>query len=225
MRSCRRLMRTWVFIVGAVLVCAMWYLQVLESSSWPSAPTGWDHDEMSARYRGATMLNTFVAMFSFGIIFLAFDIQARDTQNRMREVMDSQPVSNIEVIVGRVTGIILLLLIPCVVFVSLVGCYESISLIFGVRYRMGFQPMYVISFVVWNIIPNLLFWGAFVACLAVLVRIRVLCGIDRTRCPDWIFMASGTNTDPTAGEFVAVPWKCLVPVRSRTSFCDSYDCG
>lgn len=174
MRSGRRLTRTWVLIVGAILVCTMWYLQVLEFSSWPSAPSGWDHDEMSARYRGATMLNTFVAMFSFGIIFLAFDIQARDTQNRMREVMDSQPVSNIEIIVGRVTGIILLLLIPCVVFVSLVGCYESISLILGVRYRMGFQPMYVISFVVWNIIPNLLFWGAFVACLAVLVRIRVL---------------------------------------------------
>lgn len=174
MRSCRRLTRTWVFIVGAILVCAIWYLIAVEGTSWPSAPTGWDHDEMSARYRGATMLNTFVAMFSFGIVFLAFDIQARDTQNRMREVMDSQPVSNVEIIVGRVTGIILLLLIPCVVFVGLVGSYETISGIFGFRYRMGIQPMYVISFVVWNIIPNLLFWGAFVACLAVLVRIKAL---------------------------------------------------
>ena len=120
------------------------------------------------------MLNTFVAIFSIGIIFLTFDILARDTQNRIREVIDSKPVSNVEIIVGRVTGIILLLLISCVMFLSLLGCYESISLFLGVDYRMGLQPMYVISFVVWNVIPNLLFWGALVACLSVIVRNRLL---------------------------------------------------
>ena len=99
MRSCRRLTRTWVFIVGAILVCTIWYLNILELSSWPDPPTGWDHDEMSPRYTGATMLNTFVAIFSIGVIFLAFDIQTRDRQNRIREVVDSLPVSNIEIVV------------------------------------------------------------------------------------------------------------------------------
>lgn len=174
MRSCRRVARTWVFIVLAILISAGWYIGLLESINWPRPPTGWDHDAMSPRYTGATMLSTFVAIFSFGIIFLAFDIRARDAQNRIREVIDTLPVSNVEIIFGRVAGIILLLLIPCAFFLTLVGCYEVIATLLDFPFRIGMQTMSVVSFVTWSVIPNLLFFGALVACLSVLVRFRLL---------------------------------------------------
>ncbi len=146
----------------------------MEIGLYPDPPTGWDHVEMSARYTGASLLNTFVAVFSFGTIFLTFDIQIRDTRNRIHEVLDSLPASNFEIIVGRVAGILLLLLLPCILFLILVGCYESISLVAGVRYRMGLQPLSIVAFVLWNIIPNLVFFGSLVACLSVLFRNRLI---------------------------------------------------
>lgn len=177
MRSCRRLARTWVFITIAVLSCVFWYIGALDMTSSPNPPIGWSHDQMNPRYTVATMMNTFVAIFSFGIIFLTFDIQARDVQNRIRDVIDSLPATNIEIIVGRVLGILLLLLIPCALVLAAVACYEVVSQLFGSPHRMGIQPMSLVAHVGWNVFPNLVFYGALAACLSTLVRIRLLVAI------------------------------------------------
>lgn len=177
MRSCRRLARTWVFITVAVLVCVLWYIGSLDMTSSPIPPIGWSHDQMNPRYTVATMMNIFGAIFCFGIIFLTFDIQARDVQNRIRDVVDSLPPTNIEIIVGRVFGILFLLLIPCAIFLAVVECYELASQLFGSPYRMGIQPMSIVSHIGWNLVPNLVFYGALVACLSTLVRIRLLVAI------------------------------------------------
>ena len=174
MRSCRRLARTWVFIVIAVLFCTAWYVSMTEISTWVDPPSGWIYDGMSPRYTVSTMMNAFVAIFSFGIIFLTFDIRARDVQNRIRDVVDSIPATNFEIILGRLAGILLLLLIPCLVFLSVIAGYELTTNLIGFPYRMGIQPMSVVSLIVWNLIPNLVFYGALVACLSTLVRFRVL---------------------------------------------------
>ena len=178
MRSCRRLARTWVFIAIAVLACAFWYVAELYSSTlYPSPPSGWVHTDMNPRYTIAAMMNIFVAIFSFGIIFLTFDIQARDIQNRIRDVVDSLPAINIEIIVGRLIGILLLLLIPCALFLALATCYEIASQVVGFRYRVGIQPISIVTHLGWNVIPNLVFYGALVAFLATLVRSRLLVAV------------------------------------------------
>lgn len=129
---------------------------------------------MNPRYTVSTMMNAFVAIFSFGIIFLTFDIRARDVQNRIRDVVDSLPATNIEIILGRLTGNVLLLLIPCLVFLGILACYELVTNLTGFYYRIGIQPMSVVSLIVWSLIPNLVFYGALVACLSTLVRFRIL---------------------------------------------------
>ena len=177
MRSCRRLVRTWVFIVVALLFCAGWYIDALEFQ-WPSPPGSFFSDsDVTARYTISTLMNGFVAIFSIGIIFLAFDIRARDVQNRISDVIDTQPTANIEIIIGRLVGIYLLLFIPCLVFLALLTGYESISGMFESRFRLGIQPLSVMSLVAWNLIPNVLFYGALVVCLSVLVRFRLLAAI------------------------------------------------
>ena len=177
MRSCRRLARTWVFITIAILVSVVWYAQMLDMTAWPAPPSGWVHDQMNPRYTIATMMNVFVAIFSFGIIFLTFDIQARDVQNRISDVVDSLPATNIEIISGRLFGILLLLLIPCALFLAAVACYEFASQLLGFQYRVGIQPSSVLANVAWNLIPNLVFFGALVACLCTLARMRLIVAI------------------------------------------------
>ena len=174
MRSCRRLARTWLFIVVAVLFCVGWYLGMTFESLSPTPPNGWINDSMNPRYTISTMMNAFVVIFSFGIIFLTFDIRARDVQNRMHDVVDSLPATNLEIVLGRLIGIFLLLLIPSVVFLGVVACYEFVTNLTGFYYRIGIQPMSVVSLIVWNLVPNLVFFGALVACLSTLVRFRVL---------------------------------------------------
>ena len=174
MRSCRRLARTWVFIVIAVLFCIGWYIGMTAQSMSPTPPEGWINVFMSPRYTVSTMMNAFVAIFSFGIVFLTFDIHARDVQNRIRDVVDSLPATNLEVIVGRFIGILLLLLIPCLFFLTIVACYEFLTHVTGFQFRMGIQPMSVMSLFLWGLIPNLVFYGALVVFLATLVRFRAL---------------------------------------------------
>ena len=84
--------------------------------------------------------------------------------------------------------------------------------------------MYVISFVVWNVMPNLLFWGAIVVCLSVLLRIRILVVLLTLGALMGSVWLAEQIPVSTSGEFVAVRGKYLVPVGSRASFRDSYDC-
>ena len=173
-RSCSRLARTWVFIAIAFIFCGTWYWDMVQSSMWPSPPGSLIDDRMTARYAIASMMNGFVAIFCAGMIILAFDIRARDVHNRVAEVVDSLPVSNIEVILGRLAGIFLLLLIPCLVFLAVLTGFETVSQLLDSRFRLGVQPLSVLSLVTWNLIPNLVFYGTLVACLAALIRFRLV---------------------------------------------------
>ena len=178
MRSCRRLARTWVFIAVALLFCTGWYIEMVGMSRWPYPPSSFFSDgDMTARYTISNLLNGFVAIFSIGIIFLAFDIRARDVQSRIADVIDVLPMSNVEIIIGRLAGIFLLLLIPILVFLAILTGYESVSGLFESRFRLGIQPISVMSVIAWNLLPNLLFYSALVVCLSVLLRFRLLAAV------------------------------------------------
>ena len=178
MRLCRRLVRTWVFVTVAFLFCTVWYIDLVETSNWPSPPGSFfGDDDMTARYTISNLMNGFVAIFSVGIIFLAFDIRSRDVQSRISDVIDSQPTSNVELFFGRLAGIYLLLVIPCLVFLALITGYETISGVVESPLRLGVQPLAVLSFITWNLIPNLLFYSTLVALLSTLVRIRFLAAV------------------------------------------------
>lgn len=177
MRFCRRLARTWVFVVVAFIVCIGWYGEMVDYSQWPFPPNSWADDEMTARYTISTMMNGFVSIFSIGVIFLSFDIRGRDVHDRISDVVDSLPASNVEIIFGRIAGILILVLIPCLVFLALITGYEAVSGFAGSRFRLGIQPVSVMSLFVWNLIPNLVFYCALVACLAALIRVRLLVAI------------------------------------------------
>lgn len=147
-RSCCRLVRTWVFLAAALLFCTWWYM------------------------------NGFVSIFSIGIILLAFDIRVRDIHNRYSDVVASHTASDVEIIFGRIAGILLLVMIlSSVVFLSITGGHVIASILSETEFRLGIQPLAVMSIIAWSLIPNLIFFSALVACLVALVRIRSLVAV------------------------------------------------
>lgn len=177
MRSCRRLFRTWIVISVALLVCISWYWRMLENAEWPFPPWSFADDSMTARYTISTMMNAFVAIFSIGMIVLSFDIRVRDIRHHMSDVVDSLPASNFEILSGRLVGVFIVLLIPCIIFLALITSYEIVAELVGTRFQLGLRPLSVLSLISWNLIPNLIFFSALVACLASLVRFRLLVAI------------------------------------------------
>ena len=177
MRSCRRLARTWIIFGIALTFCIGWYINNFESNLFPGPPSGWIHYQMSPSYTVAEMMSVFVATFSFGLIFLVFDVRARDVQNRTHEIVDSLPANNFEIILGRLIGILLLLFILILLFIGLVACYEAITELIGIPHRVGIQPLSLVTLLIWSIIPNLVFFGALIACLSTLFRNRLVVAI------------------------------------------------
>lgn len=150
---------------------------MLDRAEWPFPPHGFSDDEMTAGYTISTMMNAFVAVVSIGMIFLSFDIRARNIRNRISEVVDSLPASNIEILLGRLVGVFIVLLIPSLIFLVLVTVYEIVAELVGTRFQLGLRPISVLSLITWNLIPNLIFFSALVACLVSLVRFRLLVAI------------------------------------------------
>ncbi|MXZ44605.1 MAG: hypothetical protein F4Z01_06505 [Gammaproteobacteria bacterium] len=174
MRSCRRMVRTWVFIAVAVFLCVAWYWDIANYAAWPFPPRWFSDDAMTARYTISTMMNQFVATFVIGMVFLTFDMRVRDVRNHISDVVDSLPASNIEVLLGRLVGVFILLLTVSLIFLALVAIYEVVAGLIGTRFRLSVRPLSIFSLITWNLVPNLVFFGALVICLASLVRFRVL---------------------------------------------------
>ncbi len=116
----------------------------------------------------------FVALFALGIIFLAFDIRARDVRDRISGIIDAKPISNLELVVGRLSGIIILLCIPMLVFLGLAVLHGALAGLAGWGFGSPIEPWSVISFLVWDAIPHLAWWGGITMLLAVILRNRLL---------------------------------------------------
>ena len=177
MRSCRRLLRSWIIFGIALTFCVGWYVNNIESNLFPGSPSSWIHHQINPRYTVAEMMSVIVTTFSFGLIFLVFDIRARDVQNRTHEIVDSLPANNFEIILGRLIGVLLLLLILILFFIGALTCYEATTELVGSPYRVGIQPLSLATLLIWSIVPNLVFFSALIACLSILVRNRLVVAI------------------------------------------------
>lgn len=176
MRSCRRLARTWVFTCLALMFCTLLYYFDVAGATlglWPEPPSGWIHATIAPQYTVNDIVFGYGVVFVIGIIFLCFDIRAQDVKNKIDEVIDSKPANNLELTVGRLAGILLLLLIPIMFFLGGITCYEVLAHYLELPYRYGL--LVVAS--AWGSIPELmiflLLFGSVIAFLAVLVRNRL----------------------------------------------------
>ena len=102
-RSARRLVRTWLFAVLSWLigVVSYFYYAVLHGfASSYSATLGF----INPRFLMSSVAFVLLCIFLLAMVFLAFDIRARDTRERIAEVLDSRPIDNLTLLGGRLLG-------------------------------------------------------------------------------------------------------------------------
>ena len=129
-RSVRRLARYWMFAILSVLITFAIYLYygaIHGFLSRMSATIG----AIGPRYLVPAMGIYIMAIFLLGLVFLAFDIRARDERERMAEVLDSRPLSNTELLIGRGLALVLMAWAP-VLFVAVVfQAFGSLAVALG----------------------------------------------------------------------------------------------
>ena len=118
LRLSRRLVRYWVFLGLAYLLAIVAYLYYsalhMLASSWSGTAA-----LIGPRFLMGPLGTYAVLVFVIGIIFLGFDVRARDVRERMVEVLDARPCTNLELVAGRFLGLLLACWAPVAVLAVL----------------------------------------------------------------------------------------------------------
>ncbi|ANM30486.1 hypothetical protein ABI59_14265 [Acidobacteria bacterium Mor1] len=168
-RLTRRLVRFWIFQVIAMLAAIAFsaYYSVLHRQfSWFSGTIGM----LNPRYLIGFVGIYYLVLFLIGLIFLGFDIRARDTRERMDEVLDSLPMTNAELMCGRFLGILWMSWIPVVLAALIMWTITAIA-------GSPAQPVSLISFVFILAIPAYTLALGLVFFLTMLVKHRLVAAI------------------------------------------------
>ena len=132
MRQTRRLARFWIFaaLSWLLMLAAYAYYGLMHYFlSNLSQTIAWTNPRFFVSGVGFWVSFALIA----GAVFLGFEVRARDTRERIAEVLDARPVSNLELLFGRFLGILLPLWFA--VFLSL-----ALVLILGAMLSTWVQP-------------------------------------------------------------------------------------
>ena len=173
MRSSRRLARTWVFGVLALLFGVLTYLyySVLQGLlSGLSASFGM----INPRFIMAGVGSFFLWVLLAAMIFLAFDVRARDARQRMAEVLDARPVGNLTLLAGRLTGMVVVIWVPLLLLCLIMQGIGALSAAFDWSVGELIHPGALTTFLFLDAPTALVFFGAVVFLSAVLFRNRLV---------------------------------------------------
>lgn len=171
-RTTRRLARYWAFLCFAYLITSIVYLQYTYTHGMFSSYSG-TLGGLSPRFLMSRIGLYYSVIFLMGSIFLAFDLRERDKRDRIADVLDSKPYTNLELVTGRFLGIFLSTWVPIIVLAII---FELAGLILtGLNSPVGEPIEYcsLFSFVFISIIPALSFAIAMVFFITLLVRSRL----------------------------------------------------
>ncbi len=175
MRYARRRVRFWVLslllslfsLAGYAVACAFaLYTSVSSPSLGSTTPF----------YLLGTIDPVFFVAFQTATVFLAFDIANQRSVDRIAEVLDSKPVSNVEYLLGRVIGITFLVWLIVALNVLAMHSIGLISSVFGLGISEPFQLASLLNLLLLDAPVTLVFWCSLVVFLSVLLRVRVLVG-------------------------------------------------
>lgn len=172
-RNARRLARFWALafililcsIVGYVVAC--FYLGSL-------APVSPSHGGETPFYLLGNIEPTFFLMFQAAVLFLIFDAAHQHTRNRIDEVLNSKPISNLEYMTGRVLGIASLVWFIVAINLFVMQAYGLVASTTGFDFGDTMQFHSVNNLLFLDAPATLIFWGAFFVFLSQLLRFRLL---------------------------------------------------
>jgi hypothetical protein len=123
-RLCRRLVRYWVFLSLATLIGFSYFLYLFGMHYAWSSLSG-TIAMLNPRYLIAVVGIYYTVVFLLGLVFLGYDVRARDSRERMSEVLDALPCSNLELVLGKYLGIILPSWIPVILITLALGVLSA----------------------------------------------------------------------------------------------------
>ncbi|NJN63924.1 MAG: ABC transporter permease [Acidobacteria bacterium] len=169
MRVTRRLVRYWIFtaLAFALFLIAYGYYALLHGAfSFFSATIAW----LNPRF----LLGAFGFWYCFvlmvGAVFLAFEVRGRDTRERISEVLDVRPITNLELLFGRMLGIVLMVWLPTFVI-------SAVVYVIGVIVKAPIQPISLLSFIFVMTLPAFLFVIPLTFLVTLVVRVRLVAAV------------------------------------------------
>ncbi len=176
MRSSRRLVRTWLFFFLAAVMglgSYAYYGVVHAFGSGHLVTTGMiaSPKVLSVQLAGAMLL-----VLQVCLVFLAFDVLARDRRDGIHEVLSSRPVSNLELLVGRTLGLTVLAWIPVLAFAVLVLVMGAVGAEMG-WWTGEAEPVSFAAMALVDVPVSLVQWCVLIILLAVVLRYRLIVAI------------------------------------------------
>ena len=176
MRSVRRLTRTWLFTALSIIIgMALYiYFSVIHTvASSMSASTGL----LNPRFMMAAQGVIVVMIFIVAVIFLAFDIRARDARERIADALDVRPVGNLTLLAGRLAGLVFTAWL--VVLLVVLGWQGLGTLALALDWPGGapVEPRSILLFLFVDAPLALAMWCSLVILLAVTVRNRLIVAV------------------------------------------------
>ena len=170
-RTARRLARTWVLgvvAVGTTLIGYVFFAQLHSqmSSFLPSAVT-------SPRFLVGAYGGYLLWLIMAATVFLGFDLGNRERRERISDVLDSRPASNIQVLAGRLAGVIVTLAVPLAAAFVLIQAIGTLGQSLDWPVRSTIEPVSLAVFLLADALPALVLWGALVFLLATALRNRL----------------------------------------------------
>lgn len=174
-RTLRRLARSWLLAFLAVGTTLAGYLFFASmhgsvSSFVPSVVT-------SPRFLVAPFGGYLVWFVLAATVFLAFDIGNRERRERIADAIDTRPVSNIELLAGRLAGVLATVAVPVVLGVALIQGVGALGRSLGWDVSVQFEPVSLAVFLALDVVPAIVLWVAIVFLLAAVLRLRLVVAI------------------------------------------------
>lgn len=168
----RKLTRFWVLATLLTLFCQVGYVL----ACWHLAyhlPYNLSAGMNAPKYLLGNIDPTFVLLFQWATLLVMFDTAHRHERNRISEVLNSKPIGNLEVLLGRtlaVVGIMWFLVALNVFLMQAIGCLTF----FGWEFTETIQWHSVLNLLLVDGPINLFFWTSFIAFVTVILRARIL---------------------------------------------------
>lgn len=175
-RLTRRLARYWVFLAISYLIAllaVLYYSGIHSFASSFSATAA----SIGPRYLIGYLGLYYLVIFMLGIVFLAFDLRGRDRRERMDEVLDCRPYSNLELVLGRLVGLLLPAWLPVVVLAVLIQAVGALLAVVGSPIGETVEPWSLVGYVVVMALPAFAFTIALVQLVTVVVRHRLAAAV------------------------------------------------
>lgn len=164
-----RLVRYWIFSALALIMACVGF-SFHSGLHYFVSGRGASFSLITPRFFAGSYGIQFLLIYMIGVIFLAFDVRARDLRERMGEVLDARPLSNLELLLGRWLGLLVATYLPVLLLALLMlGC--------GSLYGENPEPTSVLFLITFQALPTLAFCISLVFLVVLLVRKRLIAAL------------------------------------------------